>query len=151
MQNYELTFLVSSELSEEEINKITEEISSFLQKENGAITQLEKPVPKTLAYSINKQKEAYLVVLTFYLEPEKIKNLNQKLKGIKKILRFTVITKRPEKKFPASKGGQESTVKESVPKKFTASSLEAVKEKDGRRQDEKLKEIEKKLDEILGK
>ena len=127
MQYYELTYFISSELNTEEVGKFAQEINSFIQSKEGIIAKSENPVPSTLAYIIKKQKAGFLVNLGFYLTSEKIEELRKKLEKETKILRFLLIAKK-------------------LPKKAT------IEEKPKREKPEKkveLKEIEKKLEEIL--
>ncbi len=127
MQYYELTYFISSELNTEEAKKFTQEINSFIQSKEGIIAKSEDPIPNTLAYIIKKQKAGFLVNLGFYLTPEKIIELRQKLEKETKILRFLLISKKLPKKVTT----EEKPKKEKPVKKV------------------ELKEIEKKLEEIL--
>ncbi len=153
MKYYELTYLISSEIKEEIIKELTEEINSFIQKEKGIITKSKSPFPETLAYPIKKQKTAFWVSSEFYLNPEKIEELRKKLKKKTEVLRFMLVSKKMPNKpaFAKDSAGK----KEKVATEPTALSSEAQEER--RRTDEKekpekkveLKEIEKKLEEIL--
>jgi len=141
MKYYELTYLISSEIKEEEIKKLTEEINLFIQEEKGIIIKSGNPSPEILAYSIKKQKTAFWVSLEFYLEPEKIENLREKLKKRIEILRFLLTSKKTPKK---------KTIKPEIAAEKTASA-QTLKEDKKEKPEKKveLKEIEKKLEEIL--
>ncbi len=81
MKSYELTYLISPELSAEELKSLQEKINSLIQKEGGLLTEVNLPKKKDLAYQIKKNKEAYLINLNFHFSPEKLKNLEKKLKA----------------------------------------------------------------------
>ena len=137
MKYYELTYLISSELKEEEIKKIVEEINSFLQKEGGIIQQSISPLLKILSYPIKKQKEAYFVTLDFnFAQTEKLKDLEKELKDRSGILRFSIIAKKTEDKL-TERVVAERKIK---PRPIPENTEEKVE----------LKDIDKKLEEILG-
>jgi len=129
MRFYELTYLISPEVSKDELRELREKINSIIQKEGGVLNEASLPMKRDLAYPIQKQKEAFFINLNFYFEPEKMKNLEKELKSEKKILRYLILATTPIK-VPLAKERKMSKPKK--PKKV------------------ELKEIEKKLEEILG-
>lgn len=129
MQSYQLSYLISSDLSEEEIKNFQEKINSLIEKEGGILNRIEKPSKKKLAYPVKKRGLASLLALDFQVNPEGLANIERKLKEEDQILRYLLITKKLEV-FP------EISIK---PKK----EIEKLKKVE-------LKEIEKKLEEILG-
>lgn len=128
MKSYQLTYLISPEVSEEELRNFQEKIISFIQKEGGVLNKINSPLKKFFAYPVKKKKEGFLSGVSFYLEPEKIENLEKKLKAEETLLRYLISAK----KFPK--------VQLSIPKKLAKPKVKKVE----------LKEIEKKLEEILG-
>jgi len=134
MKLYELTYLISPEVSEEELKSLREKINSLIyQKGAGVLHEVKLPTKKKLGQLIKKQREAFLTNLSFYLEPDKLGNLEQQLKSEKKILRYLILA-RPKIKI-AKVRKRPTKVIPKIP----------VKEKKV-----ELKEIEKKLEEILG-
>ncbi len=136
MKSYELTFLISTDLAEEEAKQFQDKIISLIQTEGGILTTRSIILRKKLAYLIKKQIQAFLAILTFQIEPIKLINLEKKLKLESQILRYLILIKPPVKKMPARR----KRVPEIVPKEPTISPLKKKVE---------LKEIEKKLEEIL--
>ena len=133
MKLYELTYLISPELSESELKSLNEKINSLIQKEKGVLNEAKMPMKKKLAYPIKKQREAFLINLSFYFQAEKLGSLEKELKSEKKILRYLILAK-PKIKI-AKVRKRPTKVIPKIP----------VKEKKV-----ELKEIEKKLEEILG-
>ena len=133
MKLYELTYLISPEFSEEEQKSLNEKINSLIQKGAGVLNEVKLPIKKKLAYPIKKQREAFLINFNFYLEPEKLGSLEKELKSEKKILRYLILAK-PKLKI-AKVRKRPTKIIPKIP----------VKEKKV-----ELKEIEKKLEEILG-
>lgn len=145
MKIYELTYLISSELSETEAKNLQEKIASLTKEEGGILIEGGIPFLKRikLAYPITnkttrqKQTEAYLAVLAFQSNPEKIANLEKKLKSENQIIRYLLLTKLPLKE---------------VTRRRREVRTEIISEKPAIEPEEKkveLKEIEKKLEEIL--
>lgn len=128
MRLYELTYLILPELKEEELNSLQEKIISLIQNNGGVLVSSEEPTKKSLFYPIKKKTEALLATLSFQLKPEKLKELEKKLKAEKNILRYLIITKKVPKKVPTAKAKRKPIKREKV----------------------ELKDIEKKLKEILG-
>ena len=133
MKLYELTYLISPELSESELKSLNEKINSLIQKGAGVLNEVKLPIKKRLGQLIKKQREAFLINLSFYLEPDKLGSLEKELKSEKKILRYLILAK-PKIKI-AKVRKRPTKVIPKIP----------VKEKKV-----ELKEIEKKLEEILG-
>ena len=128
MKHYELTYLISPELSKEEANSLSTEISSLIQEKQGI---LEKTIPvskKQLAYPIKKKTTAYLASIDFKINSEKLKEIESQIKANSKILRYLILIKTP---FKIIKKPQAISKKKTIKKKV------------------ELKEIEKKLEEIL--
>ena len=132
MHFYELAYLISPELPEEELKSLQEKINSLIQKGAGVLNEIKLPIKKKLAYPIKKQREAFLINFNFYLEPEKLGSLEKELKSEKKILRYLILA-RPKSKI-AKVRKRPAKVIPKIP----------AKEKKV-----ELKEIEKKLEEIL--
>ena len=132
MKLYELTYLISPELPEEELKSLQERINSLIQKEKGVLSGVKIPIKKKLAYLIKKQREAFLTDLSFYLEPDKLGSLEKELKSEKKILRYLILA-RPKSKIVKVRKRPTKVI----------SKIPAKEKK------VELKEIEKKLEEIL--
>jgi small subunit ribosomal protein S6 len=133
MKTYELTYLISSELSEEEAKEFQGKVISLIQAEGGVLTTRNSLLRKKLAYPIKKQTQAYLAVLNFQLNPEGLTNLEKKLKLENQILRYLILTKKPLKVVAKAPRVP------SLPEKPKVAPKKKVE----------LKEIEKKLEEIL--
>ena len=134
MKHYELTYLISSEISEEEIKSLPEKVLVLVQEADGIIENRILPLKRKLAYPINKQEDAYLATLTFQLDPEKLAGLEKKIKAEGQILRYLLLVKKPTKE-----------VKRVIRKVISEKPVSAQSQE----KKVELKEIEKKLEEIL--
>lgn len=132
MKNYEITHLISSEIPEEEVKQVQNRLVSLIQSEGGLVLEEKIPFRKKLAYPVRKQSQAYLSFLVFQMEPEKLKDLEKKIKEISQILRYLLLIKLPKKERKTS----------AFTKKLKTLKSEKEKKVD-------IEEIGKKLDEIL--
>jgi len=148
MRSYEMTYLVASDISEEELKSFSEKINGFITQDLGVLEQEGKPARQRLGYSIKGKNEAFVVTVDFKLSPENLEKLEKKMQAEGKILRYMIATKQPMEKTLARK-----------PKRVPKSLLMKVGEnpkKETLKTDKKpglqkveLKEIDKKIEEIL--
>ena len=141
MKIYELTYLVSSNVSGEELNSFQEKIISLIQKEAGVIVKTSPPLKSKVSFASQKEKEAFLNVINFNLEPAKLKHLNKYLKEEKAILRYLLLSKKPPRKVAK---------KPMRIRKIPESKLSVQRTPRKKKEKVELKEIDKKLKEILG-
>jgi small subunit ribosomal protein S6 len=125
MKSYQLTYLISPRLNEEELKKIEEKLNSAIKEEGGILKNSQILGRKKLTSKIKKEEEAIFVNLDFDLNPEKIENLKKKINSESKILRSVIILKK----------GKERKVKVPRVKKIKKEKVELSKI------EEKLKEI----------
>lgn len=132
MKNYVLNYIISSSLSEDEVAKTRETISSLIQNEGGSIVRVFGGKMIDLAYPIKKENKGYFELIDFDILPEKLSALDAKLKGVDSLLRFMIEHKKPEKE-----------------KTITNLSYSPQIDSNEKHQKSSLKEIDKKIEEIL--
>jgi len=132
MKHYELTYLISPDLSEEEANSLSTEITSSVQKKQGILEKNLSLLKKQLSHAIKKKTAAYLASLDFQINPEGLEELKKQIKSDPRILRHLILLK---------------PIPKITEKKATKLSIISKKKAAGKKVE--LKEIEKKLEEIL--
>ena len=137
MSLYEFTYLIPSNFSTDEVKTFRKKVELYIEEEGGAITKNNFPVKKELAYSIKKNNTVFLVNLIFDLSPDKLKNLEKKIREEEQIVRFLLLKKETIRKKRVRKRELKKIVPPVQPK------VEPAEKKVG------LKEIEQKLEEIL--
>ena len=151
MKPYELTYIISSEITSDQVLEESKNIESLIQNKKGIILKSEKPSPRILAYHIKKQGSGFLGVLEFQLEPEYLGELKEKLQKNGKIIRHMIIIKNPVKIQKERRTGKKSPIsKNNQIMSEELQLVEPTKEKKINKKIE-LEEIEKELDEILNK
>lgn len=166
-RQYELTFILSPELKEKDIDSFEQEVEKDIKNFGGSLKKKGKLEKRDLAYPIKKFQFAYYLIVSFLLNPEKIEELSAVFKHKKEVLRSIIafieepsIVKGKEKKRRKKKEKKEFERFEEVAREITEEEVEATKriikekkekEKEKEKKKEiKLEEIDKKLDEILG-
>ncbi len=97
MKTYEITYLISSEIPEQEAKKIQEKINSLIQKQGGILKNGGLFLRNKLAYPIKKQTQAFLIVLKFQINPENLLFLEKEIKAEKQVLRYLILAQKPLK------------------------------------------------------
>ncbi|MEN2983977.1 MAG: 30S ribosomal protein S6 [Dictyoglomaceae bacterium] len=93
MRSYELMCLIRPELTEDEIQGLSQEIQNEMQSLGGEVKNVNLWGKKSLAYPIKKKKEGYYVVYNFLFPTTQLKELERRLKLKEDILRYLLILK----------------------------------------------------------
>lgn len=149
VRSYEIAYLINPDIPEDEVFGQAGKITGFLQDALGVVGRIEEPKKRHLAYPIKKFRDAYFGWTTFTIAAEKIAEIETRLEPEKNLLRYLMVeeVKRPVYEFrprsprPARRAPPPrlEAVKPFVPA--------APKEED----QAKIEELDKQLEEILGK
>jgi len=143
MKTYELTYIISPEMTPEEAETFGKEVESFIQNKEGAILNQLKPTAKILAYPIKNRASGFMGVLEFQADPEKMLELKEKIQKDGKVVRYTIVIKKISKKRKERRTRKEvAPIFEKEPEVKPEIKIEKEKVE--------LKDIEQKLEEILG-
>lgn len=93
LRKYELTYLVSDEVPESDLNKVTGKVSGYVKELGGKTTKEEIWGRRKLAYPIKKQDFATYVTLYFDLPANKAIEFEKDLRLIDGVLRQLMIIK----------------------------------------------------------
>lgn len=129
-QNYELAYIISAKISEEQSQEISRKTNNLIQDKEGIVSESQLPKKIALGYPIKKEVFAWFQITYFSIDSSFLEKLEKSLKEEKNVLRYLILkTRKPKTRKPAR---TPRTLKENGP----SSKVE-------------LGEIEKKLDEIL--
>lgn len=148
VKSYEIAYLISPDIAEDEVFGEAGKITGFIQDAHGLVGRIEEPKKRQLAYPIRKLKSGYFGWTVFSVAPEKLADIGKRVGAEKNIIRFLVVEEvkrpayeprphRPRSERPAAP--PIGDVKPFVP--------QAPKEEDKA----KIEELDKRLEEILGK
>lgn len=93
MREYELTYLVSDDVPEAELKKVTDKVAGFITSDGGKISKEESWGRRKLAYPISKQTFATYITVWFEAEAEKIAELDHELRVYPQVIRHLTTLK----------------------------------------------------------
>lgn len=91
MPKYELMYIVGSDISDDEIPKITAEVKKFIETDGGIVEKYEELGKKKLAYPIKHTRNGYYVVASFSAPPEKINDIEHKIRTSQNVIRHLIV------------------------------------------------------------
>lgn len=161
MQYYQLTYLISPDFSENEIKMLQEKVNSTITEKQGVLDKIKIFGKKELGSPIKKFSQAHLIKSNFFLDSQKLEDFKKKLKEENKILRFSILKEKMKKPLKIKRGLIPAIIKEK-PGYIAAPAGNVVSAADeqnvakrkkisvSKQTKVELKEIDKKLEEILG-
>ncbi len=91
MRNYEIVYIVSPEIEEENLEAVTEKITQMVVDGGGQVLRLDPWGRRKLAYPIQNFREGHYVVAQIELEPAAISDFQSKLGLAEEIIRYLVV------------------------------------------------------------
>ena len=91
MRNYELTFIVPSDVNEEELNGVVTQIQGWVEGTQGKVNKVDHWGRRRLAYNIAEYREGFYVVLDLDLDPQSTLELERNLKLANQVMRHLLI------------------------------------------------------------
>jgi small subunit ribosomal protein S6 len=91
MRNYELTFIVPTDVSEEELNGVVSQVQSWVEGTQGKVTRVDQWGRRRLAYHIAEYNEGFYVLLDVEMNPAATAELERNLKLSDKVMRYLLV------------------------------------------------------------
>ncbi len=117
-KEYELAYLLSPEIVEENLNLETAELQKIISENGGETIKSDIPKKRWLAYPVKKQAQAYFGVVYFNAGKENIDGIKKVISFNKKVLRFLILNeslKKPEPVAAPLKDAAEKTPEAAAP------------------------------------
>ena len=96
MRQYETAFLIAPQLSEEETEKLIQQMASVVSRKKGKMLEIEKWGKRKLAYPVKKLDEAFYVFFHYEGEPTIPSELERRFKQTESVLRYITLKKEIE-------------------------------------------------------
>ena len=93
MRNYEGVFILNPELSGESAKSAIAQVQELVSKNGGRVDGLQEWGKRRLAYKIGKKQEGHYLVLSFQMDTQQTKKLEQALRLNDQVLRFLLVNK----------------------------------------------------------
>lgn len=91
MRDYELLYIVKTELSEEETQATIDRYNALLEKEGAEVTSVDKWGKRKLAYVINKKhRDGYYVLVNFKGESNAVNEVDRLMKIDERLIRHLI-------------------------------------------------------------
>ena len=97
MHDYELIFLVSPQVADEEAPKVSERIRLFITERGGTIKEIKPWGRRRMAYHIGNFQEANYVQANFTMDPKHARELEQSLHLAEDVIRHLLVIAEPPK------------------------------------------------------
>ncbi len=91
LQDYELVFIVSPEVTDESLENTVDSVSQFISGKDGVISDSERWGKRKLAYPMGRFLEGHDVLTRFKISPARCKELEASLEISEEILRHLLI------------------------------------------------------------
>jgi small subunit ribosomal protein S6 len=91
LTDYELIYIVSPEVTDEELESRIEAVNQFISGRNGTVDEVEKWGKRKLAYPIKHFLEGNYILTRFKISPAQCKELESNLKITEEVLRHLLI------------------------------------------------------------
>lgn len=91
MRNYELMYIVRSDLDEQAVQAVVEKFQGIITNGGGEITKSNVMGKRRLAYEINKSRDGIYVLVNFAATPEVVKELDRVIRITDEVIRFIVV------------------------------------------------------------
>jgi small subunit ribosomal protein S6 len=91
LREYELVYIVSPELSEEETSSLVERVNQFISSRGGVVDKVDNWGRRKLAYPIKSFREGNYFLTQFKLEPGLTRDLENSLRMSEDIIRHLVV------------------------------------------------------------
>ena len=91
MKLYEILFVARNELTENQVNEISESISGYIAKNGGEVKFSHYFGVRSLAYEIQKNKKGHYFIMHFTLDPRDINELDRMIRLNEDVIRFIIV------------------------------------------------------------
>ena len=142
MPKYELMYILSSAVSDNDVPTVTTEVDNFIASVNGSILSTQLLGKKKLAYPVKKTRNGFYILSTFQMEGEKIKELDNKLRSIDSIIRYLIVNLEEMDRRKAKDATVQEKMRAGRKPEMAAAPKEEIKITDT--------ELEKKIEQALG-
>jgi len=90
MRNYELAYIIDSELDEQSITEVEEKVKGWIEAAGGTIANIDRWGKRRLAYPIQKRNEGYFYFIQIEMPPTAGIIIERDLRLSEQILRFII-------------------------------------------------------------
>ncbi len=101
MPFYETVFIARQELSPQQVEALTTQMTDILKKEGGKVVKIEQWGLRTLAYKINKARKAHYVLVEMDTPAPALLEMERNMRLNEDVLRFLTVKLEEPSKNPS--------------------------------------------------
>src|SRR3989344_6039699 len=91
MAKYELMYIISNSIADDQVPQVTEEVKKYIESNGGVMEKHEELGKKKLAYTVAKTRNAFYVLDNFSAPSDKINDIDQRIRTFQSIIRYLII------------------------------------------------------------
>jgi small subunit ribosomal protein S6 len=91
LRNYEFAYIISPEIEEENLERVTEKVGELIARDGGRVLRLDSWGRRRLAYPIQNFREGHYMVAQVDLEPGAISELKRSLGLTEEVIRHLLV------------------------------------------------------------
>lgn len=91
MREYELTFIIASDVDEQEYNAAIAQVQKWIEDAGGNVAHVDQWGRRKLAYSIGEYTEGFYVSFGANLQPQSTAELERSLRLFDKVIRHLLV------------------------------------------------------------
>ena len=93
MNNYELLYIISSDVAEDKREELIKKFSSYVENKKGTVDGIDKWGMKKLAYPINFKNEGYYVLMNVTMDSQEVDAMSKLMNITEGIVRHIFVKK----------------------------------------------------------
>lgn len=93
MNKYELLYIISSDVAEEQREELIKKFSSYVEAKGGSVDGMDKWGMRKLAYPINFKNEGFYVLMNMTIDPLEVDAMNKLMNITEGIVRQIFVRK----------------------------------------------------------
>ena len=90
MRKYEIIFIATPDLDEDNLNNVIEKVKGWIADDKGEVISVDNWGKKRMAYRIRKQRDGQYVLITANMDPASVKDLSQNMRFVESIMRSMI-------------------------------------------------------------
>ncbi len=116
MRHYETLFIISPEVSEDDIDRLLDRYVGILEERGGFVAKVDKWGRRRLAYEVKKFRKGYYVLFDYGAEPPAVAEMERNFKIDEKVIRYLTVKQDDHFDLEAAKAARQAAEEEAARK-----------------------------------
>jgi|Deesub1362A_J573_1020465.scaffolds.fasta_scaffold05778_2 small subunit ribosomal protein S6 len=116
MRHYETLFIISPEVSEDDIDRLVERYVGILEERGGFVAKVDKWGRRRLAYEVKKFRKGYYVLFDYGAEPAAVAEMERNFKIDEKVIRYLTVKQDDHFDLEAAQAARQAAEEEAARK-----------------------------------